>query len=150
MSRQAKDDGVHRLVDMVVEEVSLVDRAANKHRFLVVKRETDMFDDDDDDDEPTEGVAKAGEGLRAEDPVARDLVEPRGQRQQMTGEIPAVDRGNIHRLQWLERTCVVPVVEVTAVTLQLVDRSQCQGRAIDEFQCRDVTKIVRSEVRGER
>jgi hypothetical protein len=27
-------DGVHRLVDMVVEEVSLVDRAANKHRFL--------------------------------------------------------------------------------------------------------------------
>jgi len=31
------DDGVHRLVDMVVEEVSLVDRAANKHRFLIVR-----------------------------------------------------------------------------------------------------------------
>jgi hypothetical protein len=28
-------DGVHRLRDIVVEEVSLVDRAANKRRFLV-------------------------------------------------------------------------------------------------------------------
>ena len=36
------DDGVHRLVDMVVEEVSLVDRAANLHRFLVVKRDQPM------------------------------------------------------------------------------------------------------------
>lgn len=39
-----KADGVHRLLDMLVEEVSLVDRAANKHRFLVVKREDDMSD----------------------------------------------------------------------------------------------------------
>lgn len=38
-------DGVHRLVDMVVEEVSLVDRAANKHRFLIVKRDDAMDDD---------------------------------------------------------------------------------------------------------
>jgi len=38
-------DGVHRLVDMVVEEVSLVDRAANKHRFLLVKRDDAMDDD---------------------------------------------------------------------------------------------------------
>ena len=28
-----KADGVYRLVDMVVEEVCFVDRAANKHRF---------------------------------------------------------------------------------------------------------------------
>lgn len=39
------EDGVHRLVDMVVEEVSLVDRAANKHRFLIVKRDEAMDDD---------------------------------------------------------------------------------------------------------
>jgi len=38
-------DGVHRLVDMVVEEVSLVDRAANRHRFLLVKRDDAMDDD---------------------------------------------------------------------------------------------------------
>jgi len=41
----ANGDGVHRLIDMVVEEVSLVDRAANKHRFLLVKR-NDAMDDE--------------------------------------------------------------------------------------------------------
>ena len=38
-TRQASAEGeagVHRLRDIVVEEVSLVDRAANKRRFLVV------------------------------------------------------------------------------------------------------------------
>lgn len=34
--------GVRRLVDMLVEEVSLVDRPANLQRFLVVKRESEM------------------------------------------------------------------------------------------------------------
>jgi hypothetical protein len=38
----ASDAGVHRLVDMVVEEVSLVDRPANKQRFLIVKRDEEM------------------------------------------------------------------------------------------------------------
>jgi uncharacterized coiled-coil protein SlyX len=50
----AGDRGVHRLVDMVVEEVSLVDRAANKHRFLIVKRSQSM-----DDPEPTQSRAAA-------------------------------------------------------------------------------------------
>jgi len=36
---------VHRLRDILVEEVSLVDRAANKRRFLVVKRSNDMSND---------------------------------------------------------------------------------------------------------
>jgi hypothetical protein len=35
-------NGVHRLIDMVVEEVSLVDRAANLRRFLIVKRDDSM------------------------------------------------------------------------------------------------------------
>ena len=53
MSTQAKaDDGVNRLLDIVVEEVSLVDRAANKHRFLIVKRSDVM-------DENTNGAAAA-------------------------------------------------------------------------------------------
>ena len=34
-----EDEGVHRLTDIVVREVSLVDRAANKRRFLVTKRQ---------------------------------------------------------------------------------------------------------------
>ena len=48
------EDGVHRLVDMVVEEVSLVDRAANKHRFLIVKRDEAM-----DDDNTTDNITDA-------------------------------------------------------------------------------------------
>ncbi len=62
MSTDGKDSdaGVHRLVDMVVEEVSLVDRAANKHRFLVVKRDAPMKDKTDpktDDAAKPEGDA---------------------------------------------------------------------------------------------
>lgn len=48
------EDGVHRLVDMVVEEVSLVDCAANKHRFLIVKRDEAM-----DDDNTTDNITDA-------------------------------------------------------------------------------------------
>jgi hypothetical protein len=43
------DASVHRLIDMVVEEVSLVDRAANLRRFLLVKRSELVPDSDDDD-----------------------------------------------------------------------------------------------------
>jgi hypothetical protein len=39
------ESGVHRLRDIVVEEVSLVDRAANKRRFLLVKRSNQMADE---------------------------------------------------------------------------------------------------------
>ena len=33
---------IFRLTDMKVEEVSLVDRAANRHKFLIVKGATNM------------------------------------------------------------------------------------------------------------
>ena len=60
------DDGVHRLVDMVVEEVSLVDRAANQRRYLLVKRGEDMADDD-------EGVATGLGGLVAGEAIVAVL-----------------------------------------------------------------------------
>jgi hypothetical protein len=41
-SRPKTQDSVNRLHDMVVVEVSLVDRAANKRRFLIVKRSDPM------------------------------------------------------------------------------------------------------------
>jgi hypothetical protein len=44
-SKDEDADGVHRLRDIVVEEVSLVDRAANQRRFLVVKRSPEMADE---------------------------------------------------------------------------------------------------------
>jgi hypothetical protein len=46
---------VQRLIDIVVEEVSLVDRAANQHRFLIVKRRDEM---PDAPIQPDQGVAK--------------------------------------------------------------------------------------------
>lgn len=40
--QKAKQQDVYRLTDMLVEEVSLVDRAANQRKFLVVKRSDQM------------------------------------------------------------------------------------------------------------
>ena len=55
--------GVHRLLDMLVEEVSLVDRAANKRRFLVVKREPEMPKKKTEDTTPAKpGAAGAPAG----------------------------------------------------------------------------------------
>lgn len=48
--RRKADHPVNRLLDIVVEEVSLVDRAANEHRFLIVKRDTPMADTQTDTD----------------------------------------------------------------------------------------------------
>ncbi len=45
MAADKAERAVHRLLDMVVEEVSLVDRAANQHRFLIVKRSEPMDQD---------------------------------------------------------------------------------------------------------
>src|SRR5438067_13813753 len=62
----ATDDhsGAHRLRDIVVEEVSLVDRAANKRRFLLVKRSNQMADNGRPKGRSISGGASAGEGSR--------------------------------------------------------------------------------------
>ncbi len=62
-----KGDGVHRLVDMVVEEVSLVDRAANKHRFLIVKRDEAMDDDKPQNTTPAEPSPPAAPTAKLDD-----------------------------------------------------------------------------------
>jgi len=54
---------VHRLRDILVEEVSLVDRAANKRRFLVVKRSNEMS-------EETNRSQRREAGDEAADPTA--------------------------------------------------------------------------------
>jgi hypothetical protein len=64
------DDGVHRLVDMVVEEVSLVDRAANKHRFLIVKRDDAMDDDNTNDTHTNEPSPSAAPTAKLDDGTA--------------------------------------------------------------------------------
>ena len=64
------DRPVNRLLDIVVEEVSLVDRAANEHRFLIVKRDTPMADHADTDTqeqgaEPSADAPATNEGAPA-------------------------------------------------------------------------------------
>ncbi len=73
---------VYRLIDIVVEEVSLVDRAANKHRFLIVKRDEgegvdddmeDLTQDAEDEDEGTDSEGTTGE---QQPPQAGDAPAP--------------------------------------------------------------------------
>ena len=68
MAGTKADRAVHRLLDMVVEEVSLVDRAANQHRFLIVKRSEPM-------DQDTAAAADATETPRDTEPAPPDTDE---------------------------------------------------------------------------
>lgn len=70
-----QDDGVHRLSDFLVEEVSLVDRAANKRRFLLVKREGDMSELRSNGRGGFERVSKA-EGADEEDATEKAKKKP--------------------------------------------------------------------------
>ncbi len=63
---------VHRLLDMVVEEVSLVDRAANQHRFLIVKRSEPM---DQENTAAAESNATPQETERAETGTNEPVVD---------------------------------------------------------------------------
>jgi uncharacterized coiled-coil protein SlyX len=65
-------NGVHRLVDMVVEEVSLVDRPANKQRFLIVKRDDVMPDELEDE---TSEVDAAEDDTETDATVAADAAD---------------------------------------------------------------------------
>ncbi len=68
---------VHRLVDIVVEEVSLVDRAANQHQFLIVKR-SDMANENVNKDagkeaeQTTVADAAGSQGAAPDTPAATD------------------------------------------------------------------------------
>jgi hypothetical protein len=76
-ARQAPTDdesGLHRLRDIVVEEVSLVDRAANKRRFLLVKRSSQMANDGRSKgatSEDGEAGATSGAGARGRKPRSK-------------------------------------------------------------------------------
>jgi hypothetical protein len=67
-------DGVHRLVDMVVEEVSLVDRAANQRRFLIVKRRMKMADEGTPAPDDAPGDGNGGGGAAASGTVTPEAM----------------------------------------------------------------------------
>jgi len=73
--RRKADRPVNRLLDIVVEEVSLVDRAANEHRFLIVKRDTPMADTQTDNDAADE-AGDLNDAAAAEDTGAAPDAAP--------------------------------------------------------------------------
>ena len=76
MSGLAKDEhSVNRLLDIVVEEVSLVDRAANKHRFLIVKRSDEMDDTPDTTTTPADDATADTQPADAADSHAASADE---------------------------------------------------------------------------
>ena len=75
MSTTKQEESIHRLLDIIVEEVSLVDRAANKHRFLIVKRSDPMEENHADKDKtPDEEAVDAAKETPPEDDPG-DLAE---------------------------------------------------------------------------
>lgn len=98
MSEQSTEGALRRLVDMVVEEVSLVDRAANQRTFLVVKRDETMSEPADSTTQTTdtEGVLQpsvvdepsVSEGPSCDGPLSVALValESLTQAVEMMGE----------------------------------------------------------------
>ena len=78
---------VNRLLDIVVEEVSLVDRAANKHRFLIVKRSDEM------DETTTNPTAPADDTPAPSNPAANDDSKPTGEQTTNTEPVTG-DAGN--------------------------------------------------------
>ena len=82
----SEDDRVHELVDIIAEEVSDVDRAANRRRYLAIKRENDgdedglgpeIFDDEEMDSDPEDAsLAKARRSRADEDDEESEDEEP--------------------------------------------------------------------------
>ncbi len=71
-TKQQQDDGVHRLTEIVVEEVSLVDRPANLQPFLIVKRDATAVANGEiviDDDGNLVTAGKANEGGKDDKPA---------------------------------------------------------------------------------
>ena len=98
-----EEQAVHRLRDIVVEEVSLVDRAANKRRFLVVKRSDVMAKpeilDEEDETETEEDVAQKADAAdevaaevdaEADAPATPEKAKAPKKKKQAKGAMPTV------------------------------------------------------------
>lgn len=75
---EGAEGAVNRLFDMQVEEVSLVDRAANRHRFLVVKRDEDSGDAEGEQACSSDAIGDTPGGQKEHDlgsPAAADRSE---------------------------------------------------------------------------
>jgi hypothetical protein len=83
------DRGVHRLFDIVVEEVSLVDRAANQHRFLIVKRSQPMDENTDSTQVTPDGTNDTDAGDTA--PDTDDDVDASAENESLATAVAALE-----------------------------------------------------------
>src|SRR5207342_3413111 len=95
--------------------------------------------------EEEDGVGNPGEGVRTEQRAVDDVLARLSERDQMTGEVSTVDRGYVFGIERPEVARVVPVIEVTAETLEAVHGSECRFEPLDCGHRAEPAKIVRSD-----
>ena len=79
-----------------------------------------------------ERVAQAGENLRVENFFLDQPAQSAGQREQMPGEIAAIDTGDIERDQRSQGARLIPIVEMPAMPFQPMQRVDGRLRALEE------------------
>ena len=94
--------------------------------------------------------ARPVEHARIEERLVGQREQTRPQRQQMAGEVAAVDRRDVARRQRLQGPRVVPVVEVAVVALERCHGAKASRRALDQRAGGDVAEIVGGEVGEQR
>ncbi len=94
-----------------------------------------------------ERVAEPGEPRAHGRPFVREREQALPERQQVSGEVAAVDRGHVVRGQRLPRARVVPVVEVPFKPLERRHRRQRMGGTPDELTGRNEAQVERRQVR---
>ena len=135
MKQKNKLADVHRLLDIVVEEVSLVDRAANKQRFLIVKRSDDMNDTtENSSDATTAKDTEIGNTDAATDPSGSDTTQENEQCNSESAESAGEDRSTLQQ------------VAVSALT-HLTEAVELLGNSEDESTRGRVVELA-SELRG--
>ena len=132
MATRNPDAAVHRLLDMVVEEVSLVDRAANQHRFLVVKRSDSMEESQTNPapSAPAEPASAPALPPSSDDEVTLDLNET-------PPELDGLDEG-------AQAAPPVSAIEIATTALQnITDAVDALGHASDDKARDRVTALAK-------
>ena len=81
--------------------------------------------------EEQDGIGDPGERMRAKQRAVDDLLARLSERDEVAGEVSTIDRGYVFGIERTEVTRIIPVIEVTAETLEAVHRpSVASSRSI--------------------
>ena len=95
-------------------------------------------------------VVQALKPAGADDLVIRKLKQSRAQSHQVTGQIPTVYGGNIKRVKWVQRKCVVPIVKVSLMPLHSLQGVQGVRGSLQQHATRNVAKVIGGQVSQQR